>query len=359
VPALSTLKHQELAASRLLRSIEKFIAQEQWQKNEPEMKRYQLAGFKALDLSHEFDKGLAKEMKQLEESGEQNIDTFFEKHLLTELSLSGFKVRLNRNSRNDIMPIVKTLDEFYALKKLRYLCEAINRKQFLGTATTHEEQHLLSLLKILEPYTTPAYPYLFVNVYRMLSAETYQDSNLYYLLIKQYASRQTEITDTLREVQGYAINQCLLWNGKGYPEAGDEYLWWIEWRQQHQLLFENATATNPQGNLMPVTFRNIISIAVINDKKPAWIEQAIEKYAPHLPPEYSETYVAFAQGLHHYALGQHKKALRFLLMAQAKEDAVFNSTIRRWYWLCLYELDPGDIDALHNHLLAFEKSAAQ
>lgn len=245
------------------------------------------------------------------------------------------------------MPIVKTLDEFHALKKLRYLCEALNRKQVLGVSYTDE--NVPALLKVMEPYTNSKYPYpyLFVNVYRMMAADNYEDGNLYYQLIKQFAARSGP-SPSVREAMTYAVNHCLLWNNKGYDDAGNEYLWWIEWKRKHDLLLE-------RGKLMPITFRNIISIAVINKIKPEEIEKIITIYAPYLPEEQHDTYLAFAEGLYQYVIKNYKKAVRLLLVAQAKEDVVFNSSIRRWQWMCLYECDQNDTDALFNHLLSFEK----
>ena len=117
---------------------------------------------------------------------------------------------------------------------------------------------------------------------------------------------------------------------------------------KYNLLLEN-------GKMLPIIFRNIISIAVLNKKSPEWINQFIKDYAPLLPAEHHETNLAFANGLYNYALKKHKEAIRFFLLAQAKEEVIFNSIIRRWQWMSLYECDPSDTDTLLNHLLSFEK----
>ena len=346
--SLSTLSRQETASTRLLRAIENFIAETEWQKNESEVKRYQLSGFKELGLTDEFDKLLAKEMKLAVQAKEQHVDTFFQKHVLTELRLNGFNAKLNRTRHNDIMPVIQTLDEYYALKKLRYLCEAINRKQVLGIPCSG--QQIPELLTILEPYNREQCPYvyLFVQVYHMLSAQTYADCYVPYQLIKNFAARQNQVSQTLFEVMGYAVNCSLNWFNNGNLQAGDEYLWWVEWRLKNNLLLD-------KGQLLPITYRNIISMGVITGKNGPWLDQAIGLYTAYLPPDHYDTNFAFAQGLYQYVLGQYKKAIRYLLLAQAKEDAIFNSTIRRWQWICEYACDPNDTDTLSNQLQAFEK----
>ncbi len=344
---LITYTQQVAASTRLLRTIEQFIAQEEWQKNETEVMRYQLKGTKELGMHEEFTKIYEKELAQLNEESEQNIDTFYERHLLTELSLNGFDAKLNRTTRNDIMPVVQTLDAFYAIKKLRYICEALNRQRILGV--NFNEDQIAPLLKTLEPFTNTKHPYvyLFVNVYHMLTAESFEDCDLYYQLIKQFAEHSGP-TQTVLEAMDYVYNQCLQWNNRGSNEAGTEYLWWIDWKMKHDLLLE-------KGKLMPVIFRNIISIAVISNKKSDEVEKLIKLYYSFIPDEHRDTYVAFAKGLHQYSLKSYRKAIHFFLIAQAKEEVKFNTIIRRWQWMCLYECDKNDTGTLFNHLLSFEK----
>jgi len=230
------------------------------------------------------------------------------------------------------------------------LCEARNRQQVFGNAY-HDEQ-IPSLLKILEPYTNEKYPYpyLFVNVYKMMQEKTYEESNLYYQLIKKYVANQTNTVpaSSVFESMTYAVNNCLKWYNKGNEQAGNEYLWWIEWKIKYDLLLE-------KGKLLPIVFRNIVSIAVLSNKNPEWIDQIIKLYAPRLPEEHYETNLAFARGLYNYALKKYKEAIRYFLLAQAKEEVVFNSIIRRWQWMSAYEYDPYDTDELLNQLDSYNR----
>ncbi len=349
-PNLSTPAKQARAGSELLEAVEEFLAVRQWQKNKRGQTFSKLQAFQELQMVPQFAKGYETEMESLQNCPEQDVNTFFYRHLLIELSFNGFDAKLDRTSQNDINPLLQSFDEYAALKKLRYLCEALSRKQVLGTA--YDEAAATALFKTLEPNINEHYPYvyLFANVYRMMEESSYAESDLYYRFIKQYAAKNSfdRSPQSLTEVNAYAINYCLKWFNKGYEAAGDEYLWWMEWKMKYDLLLEN-------GKMLPITFRNIISIAVLNKKNPDWMEKVIKTYAQYLPEEHHETNLAFAQGLHQYALKNHKEAIRYFLLAQAKEEVIFNSIIRRWQWMSLYECDPTDTDTLLNHLLAFEK----
>ncbi len=344
--SLSTLKRQETAGTRLMRCIEGFIAQEEWQKNDREVTRYRIKGYMALGMETEFEKAFEKELVRLKEDPEQSFDVFAERHLLTELSFGGVKARIQKET---LMPIVTTLDEFYAIKKVRYLCEAVNRNRYAGKA--YEEKDVSSLFEILEPYNNLRHPYvyLFVNAYKMLHAKNYLESLPYYERIKNVADSQDgpKVSQSIREAMGYAVNTALSWFNLGDEEAGKEYLWWMEWRMKNNLLLEN-------GRLFPVTFRNMMVLAVGN-KDAKWMEETISFYGSYLPEEHRDANVAFAKGIAHFASGNYKKAGRFFLQAQAGEEAFVNAVIKRWQWMCSYEYDRTDADILISQLAAFEK----
>lgn len=351
-PQLRTRAQQETAGVRLLRAIEKFRAMEEAQKHPATPNLPLLNALRKHQPPGEFDKQLKKDLAALQHHPEQNIDTFYGKHLLTELQLSGFDARLHRSNANSILPVMKTLDEFYALKKLRYLCEALNRKLSLGTDVTYHQQHIPTLLAILQPYNNPRHPYvyLFVNVYHLLAATTYTDGEIYYGLLKQYInthSKGKHLLPCITEAVNYVYNSCILWYNKGDENAGKEFLWWIEWKNKHGLLLEN-------GKLMPVTFLNMI-LASLQHRSPKKIEATIATYSRLLPVDYRKAHTAFAKGLLQYTLKEHQQAARLFAEAQAGSDVVFISIIRRWQWINLYESNPTDTDILCSRLDAFDK----
>lgn len=348
---LNSLAKQNVAGSELLEAIYQFFAQESLQKSETELLRHTLSELKDRHYFDEFDKLSEKAIKELNETPEQNVNDFFNRHLLTELSLNGFDAKLKRTNRNDLAPVLQTLDEFYALKKLRYLCEMLERQRILGVQF-QQKAGIIPLLDILKPYNNEKYPYvyLFVHVYLMLSAETYEESTGPYNIIKSYTEKNSEgmLSQSIMECIGFCMNYNSKWFNKGLDYAADEYLWWIDLRMKKNLLLEN-------GKMLPVTFRNIISIAAISKNNPDWMSRFIARYEDALPAAHRDTNIAFAQGLYNYKTGRYKEAIRQLMVAQAGEEVTFNAVIRRWQFMCLYQFDAQDTDTLINHLLSFEK----
>ncbi|MCW5908636.1 MAG: hypothetical protein KIS94_12310 [Chitinophagales bacterium] len=346
---LSTYAKQSAAASKLLDGIDLFLACEQWQRNNKAVQRYTLAGFKDMQWVDEFDKAYENELAELDQTPEQDIDSFYHRHILTELAANGFSAKLVRTHKNNLVPVIQTLDEFHALKKLRYLCEVFSRQWMGGN---YPKQDVLPLLDILKPYNRPEHPYvyLFIHVYLMLSADTYEESTGPYNVIKQFAEQHSEgvLPKSVLESMGYAINYALRWFNKGFETAADEYLWWTDLKMKKNVLLEG-------GKILPISFRNIISLSAISNNNPDWMQRFIERYAPHLPEAHRLTNHAFALGLYAYKCGRYKEAIRQLMIAHAGEETNFNCVIRRWQFMALYNFDSSETETLLNHLDAFEK----
>ncbi|HRG90092.1 MAG TPA: hypothetical protein PLW44_13795, partial [Chitinophagales bacterium] len=145
----------------------------------------------------------------------------------------------------------------------------------------------------------------------------------------------------------YFLNWSLRWNNNGYSVAGGEYLLWIKWKLRKGLLLK-------KGKLIAVTFRNMIAASQSqNDAEE--VKNVITDFSSFLSADDYETNISFANGIYHYERGDYKLASRFFLMAQPKEDPVFNCLVRYWHWKALYEDDSDDIDSLINQLLTFER----
>lgn len=346
---LSTIAKQRNAATGLLKAIDGFIAQEQWELNKLESTRLKLKGYKQLQLEDKFEDGYKEQMAFLEDEPEQDIDTFYEKHMLVELSMQGVAARANRTANNDIRPVIKTLDEYYAMKKMRYLCEALSRQLVLGVEYTPDNTAFI--VSKLEPYTKANYPYvyLFVNVFGMVSSKEFEKSLDYYYTLKRFIQDvSTEIiSQSIKEVVDYILNNFMRWSNKGYKEAGAEYLWWIKWKMSKSLLLQ-------EGRLLPVTFRNIVGVAKMQEDV-AIMEDVIKHYSVYLPDNHYVANLMYANGLYYYIKSNFKEAARAFLQADPREDLMFSCLVRYWHWRSLYEFDDEDFESLNTHLLSFEK----
>lgn len=350
IPALHNKNKQAKAGTELLKMILQFIAQEEWQKNHHEQTVAQLQGLKNLHL-FDWYKQIAEKTGLLQsEITHADIDTLYYRHRLTEINLNGFDARLQRQPSNDINKVIFTLDEFHALKKIRYLCEAISRNQWFGSGLCDAD--ITALVNKLSPYYTNEHPYVFavINLLHMLLSPTFDQAMNYYSPLKEYTAsciHKQQFSRLLIEINQYAINFCLRWNNLGYTAAGKEYMWWIEWQIKQDLLLEN-------NKIQPIVFRNIIGIAAKNHYPANWLLRFIEHYSPFLPETMRANNVAYVLGIYFYTLGDYSEAVHQFTAAETKTEPIFNCILKRWIFICRYQ-SSNNTDHLDSLLFTYEK----
>jgi hypothetical protein len=347
---LPTANKQSKAGTDLFESTERFMALEKWWTDENNMLLQLIPVMRDMHMMDRYELALKKLKNNVLNNKEPGLDTFYSRHLLSEFQLNGFDAKLKRNTNNEITPIINTLEEFYAIKKLRYLCEAINRQEVLGIGSIH--QQITPLIKILEPFNNEKNPYvqLFIHVARMLIAATYKESLPHYTYIRNLAQANKAISlpESVSESMSYAINSSIKWGRLGYAAAEKEYIWWINFKMEHNLLLES-------GKLLPITLRNIVLSAANIKASPDWLKKLLDHYIQYIPKDHRETTESFAWGIYYYLIKDYNRAAECLIRAQAREEPIFNCIIRRWHMICLYESGDSDTGTLVNNLEAFEK----
>lgn len=350
VKELPSENKQAKAGSELIKALERFLAIERWGTNERAVLIETLWQQNEWHWDALATDNLEKLNERLKSDKDKNIDYFYDRHIAATIEKSGFSAKMVRNHNNDISPAVKTLDEYYAIKKLRYHCELLSRATFFGT--TYNKENIEELLTILKPYDNQAYTYafIFINIYNMFSALTYEAGQDSYLKLKKYITDidKGHITQSAKECIDYLISYNLNWFNKGNTGAGRESLWCIEVQIKHNMLLE-------RGKIQPITFRNTVSLAVLTDKEQSWIKQFIDTYSPCLSGDKAATELAFAKGLYHYYIKEYEKAMPLYQQAQVKEEPVFNLSVRRWQFMCMYEKNTKDAGVLIDYLNAFDQ----
>lgn len=350
VKELPTENKQAKAGTELMKGLERFLAVEQWSGNDRTVMVDGLWAQNYIQWQSLFEDNLKKLENRLEQDTERDIDYFYHRHLLTTIKNHGYFVKTIRNPQNNLKPVVKTLDEYYALKKLRYHCELLSRFHVLGIP--YQKENVDELLHILEPYNGATYPYvyLFINVYQMLSASCYEDFLPYYQHIKNYiiANEKEGLSQALLESIEYANSACVNWFNKGNLEAGSESLWCVEIKIKHNQVIE-------QGIIQPIVLRNIITLAVLVNKEPEWISNFLSTYGPYLKGDNAATNLAFAQAQYYHYIKKYDKAMPLYQQAQVKDEPVFNVVVRRWQFMCLYEQNPDNKATLLDFLNAFDQ----
>ena len=350
VKDLPSENKQAKAGSELIKALERFLATERWLANDRAVMIETM--WQEIELHWDIlaADNLDKLYEKLELDKDKNIDYFYDRHIAATVEKSGFNAKRVRNHNNDISPAIKTLDEYYALKKLRYHCELLSRAAFLGTP--YKKENIEDLLTILAPYNNNSFVYahIFINIYQLFSTTTYEEGRDSYQKLKSYLTEieKNTITQSTVECIDYLTSYNLNWFNKGNVDAGIESLWCIDLKIKHNILLE-------RGKILPITFRNTVSLAVLTGKEQSWVKKFIDTYSLCLSDDNAATELAFAKGLYHYYIKEYEKAMPLYQQAQVKEEPVFNLSVRRWQFMCMYEKNIGDTGVLIDYLHAFEQ----
>lgn len=177
------------------------------------------------------------------------------------------------------------INDYSILRKMKYYCELINRKNVL------EEKHLIHLNAELKFYkenqknTTPLFD-LYENTYRMLSTK---EAPLFDKVKKNIFDKRSTISlDERSLILGYLINIAVYYNSSGKGnylnclfdiyKAGDEY---------KMLAIDKYISS--------IRFHNIINIASFL-KQYKWLSTFIQEYQPHLPKATEEEIILLSKG---------------------------------------------------------------
>jgi hypothetical protein len=348
---LRTEAIQKKAGSELLKAIENFMAQEEWQSGLYDVSYYKAQALRKAHLFDQFDRECENAIAHIEKNPEPDVITFEYRHLFYELLTNSFAGRMPVNNReDDLQYVFGTLDVYYAIKTLRYLCEAVHRENTFGIPCPPVDAE--KLITILKPFTNHKHPYvnLFVNAYSMLTLPDYAQSRVHYQLIKDEIQKglREPLPRSIQEVIHYCRFWCLHWaNATGSFDARKDYLYLVELQMDYNLLAE-------RGKIMPLAFANALSNAAVVNRPAAWIKKFIDAYAPLLP-EGQKQYAAFGLSLYYRAAKNYTESIRHIRLALQKEEVLFYASLRRWEFMILYEAGDTDAGQLLNNLDAYRK----
>lgn len=345
-PELSSPKTQANRASEIVLGFEKFVAVEQTAISLFPTRQLQIVGLQRFNFPELATKNAAQLLAELNNPPNESVESFQNKHFLFEAMANGIGATVGNANAHSIEKVIASLDEFYALKKIRYQCEILNRSLFLKvSAPPFNENYLIS---ILQPYLNQNHPYVFIFflIYKMLSEMKHDVFLRHYKIFKETTNNINHLTykSLLSEASGYLITLTHYWIEKEHQE----YFYWIDWQIHHDAFLQNQM-------LNPVRFRNVVINAFLFDKGEKWLSNFIEKFQVFLPEKHKELNQEFVNGVLLLEQKKLKKAFQSFRKIADTEDVIFNCIIKRFQFITLYELDSENTEELKIFIESFTK----
>jgi hypothetical protein len=208
------------------------------------------------------------------------------------------------------------------------------------------------LLALLKPIAIEEnlYPFLFVNVYYMMCAGNYTEGYGYYQRLNTFITSVSEnnLPQGIKECVDYLINYCLFWNNKGEEQAGRDALQWYEYKIEKDFLLNKKM-------IQPSDFRAIVSLAIVNLKQANWIKAFIDRYSECLPNEHKLLNTTFVLAQFNYYIKRYETAINLFKSIKTQNEPIFDMILRRWHFVCLYEMSGGNDDGLISILTNWER----
>ncbi len=298
----SAYRYQRLnqLMSHLLRLAENWLI---WQRLEKEpalmesLKAEELLKIKLNKHYRQASRALEKAIEKAPLMPEQ----YYYRYKLNDLEEQYFASLKLRRADPVLQQASDALDSYFALQKLRYTCEMLNRqglipKEYRFTFDAALQEYLEGQCLTDKPLLR-----LYYQLYRMLAHEDEAPGpfDQYVALFNQYGSRLGQ--EEARVLLYYAINFCIGKVRQGERAYASELFRLYNKGIEERILLDNNT-------LSPWTYKNMVKLG-LNLKRYQWVERFVKDYAACLPESEKNDALHYNLAELYFAQGKYEEAL--------------------------------------------------
>lgn len=327
--------------SDLLRLTEKFIAQEQYEKNGLYEAEFLLAGIHEKKIT-KLEAGTIKlGHRLLDRFPLKSSQLYFHKFALEkQVFLLNQDVQAKSEKKN-IETVSKNLDIFYISEKLRYYCYILGSKRI--AIHDYDLKMMDQVISQVENSDYIEIPLVAVYYQNYLTLSDGENENHYFKLKKlldQYALDFPK--EEAFNLYSSTLNYCVRKVNKGSRAFHQEYIDVIIDFLDKEIIFLDDF-------LAPEVFNNIVVIALRLEKY-LWTEEFILKYIKRINPKYQENVTTFNMARLHWYQKNHSKVIE--LLREVEYDHLGYNLKSKTMLLTTY-YDTNEIEALYSFLESF------
>ncbi|MEM7659290.1 MAG: hypothetical protein AAF399_24435 [Bacteroidota bacterium] len=330
--------------SQLLRLLEQFLAQLNYQSEEALQARQLLSAFEKRNLADHFPRLYRKIHRQHLKTSKRDNRFFLDAYLLEQVQDAFQGKRQTRKLGGNLNALGENLDVFYLGAKLRSTCEMLNRSRLLNQPFRSEM--MKEIQSFLQQPDNRYLVYPSINIYFQIyltltseegGGEAYREL---VQLLKAHAGLFP--SNEAYAMYAYAQNFCIRQINQGKSEYLEELF-----RIYQRLLKEDLLLKN--GVLAHEHYKNINTLA-LKQEEFEWAFDFLQMYRNRLPAEYKENAFNYNLAVWHYEQHQPKSALK--LLQQVDFTDVYYHLSAKFILLKIY-YEQQDDDALDYLIKAF------
>ncbi len=327
--------------SDLLRLVEKFIAQEQYEKNRLYEAEFLLAGINEKKIDKLENGTIKYSSRLLDRFPLKSSDFYYHKFALEkQVFLLNHDIQAKSEKKN-IELVSTNLDIFYISEKLRYYCYILGSKRI--TVHDYNLKMMDQIISQVENSNYKEVPVVAVYYQNYLTL-TDGENEAHYFKLKELLDKNA--LDFPKEeaalLYSSTLNYCVRKINSGKEKFLQEYLDIIIDFLEKEIIF--------MGNyLAPEVFNNIV-ITALRLEKFSWVEDFILKYIKRVAPKYQDNVTTFNMARLHWYQKNHEKVIE--LLREVEYDHLGYNLKSKTILLATY-YDTDEIEPLYSLLESF------
>lgn len=322
--------HQKLryVMTDLTRLLEDWLVDKQMQ-DRPWVKHHMLLySYILRDQEKYFRMSLDRSLKALEKSPYRDGSYYEGSFRVEEDAFLFAQAKENRAHDRSPLQLLGSLDRFYLIHKLKYLCEILNRKNILNI--TAEAAHWEETVRYIHALGLQDEPGVAIY-YQILLTITEGGSDKPYQALKQLLDEHSALfpKDELGNMYSFALNYCIRQLNNGQTKFLNELFELYQQLVEKELVYQ-------EEYIVPQHFKNIVTVGV-RIKEFQWIEDFIQSHRELLPPAIRENAYTYNLAYLYYAQGAYSRTLKLLQQVEF-EDVFYSLDSRALLLKTYYEL---------------------
>lgn len=256
---------------------------------------------RGLDKNYEY--AFQRAAQQLESTNYKNDDYFLAKYLLAEVADAHFSLKNERRFDPALQTAADNLDLFYLSRKLRLLCNMLDRQKFItADYKLHLFEEINSYLQKQSFHDIPAIA-LYQELLFMLTAP---NAHLHFQQFREMLQSQTSLLPAgeIQALYRFAINFCIQQIRFGAKQYATELMALYKEGIDNQALLED-------GKISPWTFKNMVKLG-LGLRQFDWVEALVRHYSSKLETDKRADAYHFNLADLHYHRKEYPLALHHL-----------------------------------------------
>ena len=335
-------KQMNHVCSQLLKLLQRFIAIRGFEADGVQAEYYLLNHYLEKDLNKHFAFTYRQAANKLEKVAGVDERALHQEVLLSDLADWHFAKQKKRHYDVNLQNASDRLDVYYLSKKIRYLCEMLDRQK--GIAQHYDPNLLAEIKEHLRQRDYPDQP--LIQIYRtLLFTFSEGEEGIHHFRRFKQLLLEHEAAFTHRDLKPlyfFGINYCIIQFSVGNKNFAEDLMDLYKNGIDNEVLLEN-------GFISPWTFKNVVKLG-LGLKRLAWTKEFIQGYADLLPVNFREDALNFNLAQVDYFLGNFDSAL--VRLHRTRFDDIYYNMDAKAMLARIY-LETDESEALDSLLSAF------